>query len=266
MEELIKYSTLEMRLFGNDEVNSVSLRELYNDLGYDDTNFTTWAKRNLVEEFEQNSDYITLFLEKKGSTGLTKQTDYLITLDVGKELAMMSRKPKGKLIRKYFIEVEKMARKELQMTPLDPMEQARLAMASLTKALDDKAKKLELNKKLLTGAETVIQNIAEDILDLEIDMGQYCSVLTSRATDVVIGRTSLYIILRGMKLVTKDGTRPTAYGSATYLEYRQHEHGVSTKIRRERMSALTKAIMRYLLNNEDVNESLGFPFHPELRD
>jgi len=179
-----------------------------------------------------------------------------------------SKLPKAKEFKKWVTgEVLPQIRKTGSYSvPVDPMEQARLAMASLTKALDDKAKKLELNRKLLSGAETVIQNIAEDVMDLEIDMGQYCSVLTSRATDVVIGRTSLYIILRGMRLVTKDGTRPTAYGSASYLEYRQHEHGVSTKIRRDRMSALTKAIMRYLLNNEDVNESLGYPFHPELRD
>jgi len=252
-----------MRLFGNDEVNSVSLRELYNDLGYDDTNFTTWAKRNLVEDFEQNSDYITLFLEKKGSTGLTKQTDYLITLDVGKELAMMSRKPKGKLIRKYFIEVEKMARKELQMTPL---QMAQKANEMYEVELQIKAKKLAFKDKVLKGQDTVIKNIADDLDDEEVDMTVYCQLLTSRATDTYLGRTTVYKLLRLMKLVRLKDTSPTQLGSSTHLKLRHHENGISTKVLRSTMPLLTKKLIKYLLNNDDVNESLGYPFHPELRE
>ena len=109
----MSYNSLERRLFGNEEVNSVSLRELYLDLGYTDANFTTWCKENLLDsEFEENEDYF-LFIKNGGTSGFIKtKTDYIVTLDTGKELAMMSRKPKGKQIRKYFIEVEKAATKK----------------------------------------------------------------------------------------------------------------------------------------------------------
>lgn len=224
----IKYNSLKMRLFGNDKVNSISLRELHLDLGHCSVVFTTWAERNLIENFEDKSDYTVL------NAGSAKQIDYMVTLDTAKCLAMMSTKPRGKLIRKYFIEAEKAASMELKLTPLQHREK---------------------DNQLV---------LVED--DAALDMGQYCSVLTSRATDITITRISLQTLLRGMNLIVKGGISPTAYGSAAYLEYNQNEYGASTKIRRDRMSALTKAIMIYLLNNEDVNESLGYPFHPELRD
>jgi anti-repressor protein len=264
MEELIKYSTLEMRLFGNDEVNSVSLRELYNDLGYDNVNFVAWCKRNLEAKFEEHSDWERLFLEKESKHGGKGKVDYIITLDVDKHIAMSSDKPKGFEIRKYFIEVEKMARKELQMTPLQLMEKAnQMLLVENAK----KAREIEFKKKLLAGSETLIQNIADDLNDEEIAMEEYCQLLSSRATDTYLGRTKVYTLLRLMKLVKQGKTTPTQYATEVgYLKLRHHEYGVSTKVVREKMSKLTAKIIKYLLNNEDVNESLGFPFHPELRD
>ena len=263
--EEIKYNSLEVRLFGDDKMNSVSLRELYLDLEYDEVNFGAWAKRNLVEDFDEDVDWVLLFLEKEqksGSGGSNKQ-DYLVTIDTAKQLAMMSKKPKGKQIRKYFIEVEKVARQELKMTPL---QMAQKANEMYEIELQEKSKRLAFNKKIMKGQETVIKNIADDLYDEEVDMTVWCQLLTSRATDTYLGRTTVYKLLRLMKLVRLKDTVPTQLGSATYLKLRHHEHGVSTKVLRSTMPQLTKKLIKYLLNNDDINESLGYPFHPELRE
>ena len=265
IEELenIEYNSLEIRLFGNDEVNSVSLRELYLDLGYDEVNFTTWCKANLIEDFEDGIDFISFYLKKEIKIQGRQKKDYLITLDTAKELAMMSRKPKGKLIRKYFIEVEKAARQELQMTPL---QMAQKANEMYEIELQETARRLAFNKKVMKGQDVVIQNIADDLDEEEVDMTVWCQLLTSRATDTYLGRTTVYKLLRLMKLVRLKDTTPTQLGSATYLKLRHHESGISTKVLRSTMPQLTKKLIKYLLNNDDVNESLGYPFHPELRD
>jgi phage anti-repressor protein len=133
-----------MRLFGNDTVNSVSLREIYLDLGYKDVDFTTWCKRNLLEDFEENSDFVCK--QNNENSGLGKQkVDYLVTLDTAKELAMMSKKPKGKLIRKYFIDVEKLTRSK-QIDTVELVE-ARI-LEKITDALIDTKYKLEANQQL----------------------------------------------------------------------------------------------------------------------
>ena len=221
-------------------------------------------KRNLVNKFIENVDYIKVhFFEKKDSQA-KEQIDYIITLDVGKHLAMSSDKPKGFEIRTYFIEVEKVARKVIELTPIQLMEKANKML--LVQAEKD-AKELEFKTKLLKGSETVIQNIADDITDSEIDMEEYSQLLSSRATGTKLGRTKVYTLLRLMGLVKLNKTTPTQYATELgYLKLRHHDNGTSTKVVRDRMSKLTAKVVKYLLNNIDVNESLGFPFHPELRD
>jgi len=44
---ITEYNSLGIRLVGKEEVNSISLKELYLDLGYDEPNYTTWAKKKL---------------------------------------------------------------------------------------------------------------------------------------------------------------------------------------------------------------------------
>ena len=88
----------------NSENITLSARELYEFLEIK-SNFTTWFVRMTEYGFEEEKDFIP-FLEE--STGGRPSTDYEITLDMAKEISMIQRSEKGKLARKYFIEVEKM--------------------------------------------------------------------------------------------------------------------------------------------------------------
>jgi phage anti-repressor protein len=71
------------------------------------TPFHKWIQRRIGEyDFENGIEFWTNLSKNRHSKGrMTK--DYILTLDMAKELAMLERNEHGKTIRRYFIEVEK---------------------------------------------------------------------------------------------------------------------------------------------------------------
>ncbi|WP_195589381.1 phage antirepressor KilAC domain-containing protein [Lactobacillus paragasseri] len=102
MQELIK---VEVR---NDR-QLVSARDLYKGLGLK-IRFSLWVSKNF-EGFEEGQDFtsVSIDTEVQNNGGIQKRKlqDYLLTIDMAKELCMMSKTEKGKEVRKYFIQVEK---------------------------------------------------------------------------------------------------------------------------------------------------------------
>ena len=96
MQELIKVTEQNGKQL-------VSARELYEFLELDKSQWARWTKKNIEEIFEENQEYQRLDIVSNGNN----TTEYILKLDVAKELAMLSRSEKGKEIRKYFIELEK---------------------------------------------------------------------------------------------------------------------------------------------------------------
>ena len=74
------------------------------------TRFNDWIKKRVEEYgFVENQDFIfatEILVAKKGRGGHNK-TEYHITLDMAKELAMVERNEQGRAARRYFIECEK---------------------------------------------------------------------------------------------------------------------------------------------------------------
>ena len=102
MEELIKITT-------NDEGKQlVSARELYKGLGLARTKWTPWYTKNIIENefFKENIDWTKVSLEVTGN--LT--TDFAISIEFAKHIAMMARTEKSHQYRNYFIECEKKAK------------------------------------------------------------------------------------------------------------------------------------------------------------
>jgi phage anti-repressor protein len=98
MQEIIKITE-------KDGKKAVSARELYNYLSIDDgSHFSRWSKTNIVQMFDNNVDYQSL--RHEGENG-RPWNDYVLTLDVAKEVSMMSKCENGKRARQYFIECEK---------------------------------------------------------------------------------------------------------------------------------------------------------------
>ena len=79
--------------------------------------FATWIKSRITTYgFIENEDYSCLSVisetqRKNGQKGMSKQTDYLLTLDMAKELSMVENNDQGRAARRYFINCEKALRK-----------------------------------------------------------------------------------------------------------------------------------------------------------
>ena len=77
---------------------------MYEFLGYDRSQWSRWSNKNIVEDmfFEEGVDYIRFDIMSNGN----KTYNYMISIDMAKELSMLSRNEKGKQARRYFIECE----------------------------------------------------------------------------------------------------------------------------------------------------------------
>ena len=96
MNELFNVTT-------NGDKLTLSARDLHNQLQIH-TKFNDWFSRMKEYGFDEGTDFYSFLSE---STGGRPATDYQITLDMAKEIAMLQRNEKGKQIRKKPIELEK---------------------------------------------------------------------------------------------------------------------------------------------------------------
>lgn len=84
----------------------VSARELYKGLELK-KRFSSWVETNF-SEFTEEEDFTSVLSSTVVNNGGTKAIqDFLITVDMAKQLCLMSRTEKGKIYRRYFIEVER---------------------------------------------------------------------------------------------------------------------------------------------------------------
>lgn len=101
-----------------DEPFGVDLRELYCELG-SKQDFSTWAKSRL-SQFVKDEDFASFHRIVERETGASKRTDYAVSLDCAKHIAMMEQTERGRRVRRYFIDCEKALRKREVKEPTDP--------------------------------------------------------------------------------------------------------------------------------------------------
>lgn len=110
--ELIKVEERD----GNQAVNA---RELHHKLG-SKYQFANWIQERIEKYgFVENQDYEVFKENLKNSKGGRPSKEYALSLDMAKELCMIENNEKGRMIRKYFIEVEKAARVKYEQEKLD---------------------------------------------------------------------------------------------------------------------------------------------------
>lgn len=99
MEELMKVQVKNDRQL-------VSARDLHKGLGLKGR-FSRWFKTN-SELFTENDDFYKCTSSTVVNNGAVRELDdYLLTIEMAKQLAMMARTEKSKLYREYFLDLER---------------------------------------------------------------------------------------------------------------------------------------------------------------
>ena len=170
----------------------VSARELHDFLGIG-VHFSTWMKRMCEYGFEEDIDF-SILKSSNPNGGIAKIDDYVITIDMAKEISMIQRTEKGKQARLYFIECEK------KLKEVDVKANLLLSIYNGGQEGIAAAKKLteleveEATKPLLPKAE--FYDAVTDSKDA-IPMSSVAKVLNIKG----IGRNKLFEILRDKNIL-----------------------------------------------------------------
>ena len=119
--------------------NKVSGRELHEflEVGRD---FTTWMKKMIGYGFNEHADFEVYTQSGENPTGGRPSVDYIMSIEMAKEICMIQRTEKGKQARQYFIECERRLKGQEQPVTLE--QQMAQGLLAAQKLLD--AAKLEL--------------------------------------------------------------------------------------------------------------------------
>ena len=130
----------------------INARELHERLG-SKRQFANWIEERIKKyKFEEHEDFLTILLKSDG--GRPKK-EYILKLDVAKELCMIENNEAGRMIRKYFIEVEKRYRKIVE-SPQNIFDVMHLALDQI-----------EENEKRLKNLENVSKQNTEQIEEIK---------------------------------------------------------------------------------------------------
>ncbi len=132
MNDLINIKVIQ-KDFNGEKKRFVNARELYKWLGVG-RDFSTWIKDRISKyDFVENLDFFTSIPQfgdgkfglnkpkiKDPKTGRVVARDYILSVDMAKELAMVENSDIGKQVRKYFIRVEGDFKKVMRIATMDP--------------------------------------------------------------------------------------------------------------------------------------------------
>lgn len=107
---ILDYQELLPVLQNADDNETVNARDLHKQLN-NEYKFTDWIEKRISSyKLIENVDYFMVskkYETVKGRIPLKEATDYILTLDCAKQLAMVERTDIGALVRRYFIIIEK---------------------------------------------------------------------------------------------------------------------------------------------------------------
>lgn len=173
MNELIKVN------YENDRYTT-SARELWDFLGKPHSEFMKWFNRYSEYGFVENIDYRGYRQISRHANGRDYEaTDYEITIDMAKELAMLQKTEKGKIARRYFIELEKkwnspeaiMAR-ALKMADMQILEHKNNILQLEGKIEEQRPKVIFADAVSASHTTILVGELAKLLRQNNIDMGQ----------------------------------------------------------------------------------------------
>lgn len=160
--------------YQTDGTQTILASELHKFLGVE-TPFGKWIKRMIaVFEFEQGTDFWTFLAE---STGGRPSYEFVISLDVAKEISMIQKTVRGKQARRYFIECEKRLRARQPTLPTS-MSEALYQAYQLAKEVEEQQQQLEQAEH----AKALLQRENEQIKPL----ANYAAALETATTSLKV--------------------------------------------------------------------------------
>ena len=166
---------------------AVSARDLHRFLE-SKQEFTNWIK-NRIEKygFIENQDFEVFDNFIKNPNGGRPLTEYALTLDTAKEIAMVEGNEKGKQARRYFIEMEKKAKQLALNTPQSFSEALKLAYEQSLK-IEEQQKQLEAQAPKVLFTEAVMGSSSSCLI------GELAKIITQNGYQ--IGEKRLFKWLR----------------------------------------------------------------------
>lgn len=154
-----------IKIYENDRQEQlVNARELHTALN-NKRKFSDWIKQRIEQYgFVEDVDFTTFhnFVKREGSNLGSKTTEYALTLDTAKEIAMVENNEQGRKIRRYFIEVEKKARNMFEIPKTLP--EALRKAAELAEQLEEQKPKVLFADSVETSKNSVLINELAKIL------------------------------------------------------------------------------------------------------
>ena len=181
----------------DEEQATVDGRELHRFLEVS-TRYNDWFLRMCEYGFTEGQDFYSKM--SKTANGGRPSTEHFLTIEMAKELCMIQRTEKGKMARKYFIEVEKAWN--------DPV----LIMGRALKLSE---------KKLANAHETIaIMQPKADFYDAVAESATLTSVgnVAKLLSVKGLGRNNMYKALRNISVLNKDNVPYQRYVDAGYFK------------------------------------------------
>lgn len=130
-------------VLGNEQQLGVNARDVHAYLE-SKQDFSTWIKKRIHQYgFIEGVDYLTFQTVEQLPSGAKHKIDYIVTLSMAKELAMVERTHKGREVRLYFIEQEKIARNASQSLQVE-IGKVMLQVEQITKSLSEAGRFLSI--------------------------------------------------------------------------------------------------------------------------
>jgi len=141
--------------------------------------FTDWIKYRIEQYgFIEGEDY-SPNLGKTSRRGGRPATDYHLTLDMAKELAMVENNERGRQVRRYFIQIEKDARAKVPNAPQSA------GAGGTVKALPSNRKTLDatthqrINRRAWAVAQATFERYQHELTrDVELNLLFDCTIET----------------------------------------------------------------------------------------
>lgn len=174
----------------------MNARELHEKLG-NKKQFANWIQLRIEQYgFVENQDFEVFNQKVKNSNGGRSRIEYALSLDMAKELCMVENNEKGRMIRKYFIEVEKKARTQNPFAIPQTYSEALLLAANQAKQIEKQ--QLALEQKKIENDKLVADGKRKDATIVRMKPKEVF-------TDAVAGSKGNCLVGEVAKLITQNG-------------------------------------------------------------